>query len=319
MSDEYRIEPLTEDRLDLLVPLMEDAFGLAVNRRLFDWKYRENPAGPAIGNIAIAAATGEVAAFYGMIPETYRWGPDTRLVYQSCDTMTHSRHRRKGLFKTLALRTYADAQRDMPDFFAFGFSGPMSTPGFLRMDWKIIFEVPHRFKPRLLCRLSAGRGGGAVDRSDAVSPTLLALMQANEARRAASKVYDADYLRWRLSNPAARYEYLVDGDGAYAIYFRSAGFTFVLDFWESSPNAGRAVAAALAAIGAEVGSKGLLTMCQRGGVLDRQLRRYWFLRNDLGRGPASARTPMIVFGKPPAPEAEGPAGWDVTPVDFDSY
>jgi hypothetical protein len=317
MSEAYRFEPLAPDKLDLLVPLMRDAFGMEVDRKLFDWKYRENPAGEAIGNIA-RAADGEVAAFYGMIPEIYRWGSRTQRIYQSCDTMTHSRHRRRGLFKKLALRTYEEAERADPSFYAFGFSGPMSTPGFLRMGWKIVFEVPHRFKPRMLCRLRLGTRSSRANMLERPNEPLFEMMQANESRRDVSKVYDRDYLRWRLDNPAFRYEFLVD-DGAYAIFSRSTGFTFLVDFWETAPRAGRAIAQALDEIGCATGSKGLLTMCQAGGTMDRLVRRYWYVRNSLGRGPASATTPLITYGAAPDDRAEGASGWDIGPLDFDSY
>ena len=115
MSGEYRIEPISEGRFPSLIPLMHDAFGDNVDVEFFRWKYFKNPAGPVIGNIALAENS-EVAAFYGMIPEVYRWGGETLRLYQSCDTMTHSRHRRKGLFQRLALQTYAEGAAADPNF-----------------------------------------------------------------------------------------------------------------------------------------------------------------------------------------------------------
>ena len=66
-ADAYTIEPLVPELFNQLVPLMEDVFGGAPQTALFDWKYLQNPAGPAIGHVA-RSATGELAAFYGMIP-----------------------------------------------------------------------------------------------------------------------------------------------------------------------------------------------------------------------------------------------------------
>jgi hypothetical protein len=107
-----------------------------------------------------------------MIPEIYRWGIEQRRIYQSCDTMTHSGHRRKGLFQLLATRTYDEARAADPGFFAYGFGGPTSTPGFLKMGWRVELELPYLFQPFPLTkvRLFGGRaecGGGAVGAAQA--------------------------------------------------------------------------------------------------------------------------------------------------------
>lgn len=315
MSQGYKIEPLTNELLPLLVPLMEDVFGGNPRTALFDWKYRNNPAGPAIGHAA-RSASGELVAFYGMIPEIYRWGTINRRIYQSCDTMTHSRHRRKGLFQLLAKATYVAAAEADPGFFAIGFSGPMSTPGFLKMGWTAPFDIPHRFKPRLLAQLGALGGRGPIA-SDEMPAELPYLMRKREGKRTNSKSFYPEFVSWRLSSPSVRYSYLID-DGAYAVFKRSPGFVYLLDCWEDGPGAGKQVMAELNREASSRDSRGLLTACQLGSDCDLMLRRYAFFRNPFERGPASERTPFIVFGAPPVPEATSAAGWELTSIDFDS-
>jgi hypothetical protein len=318
MPAEYQIEPISDSTFGRLIPIMQDAFGETVERRLFDWKYRDNPAGPAIGHVAITQDTGEIAAFYGMIPEYYRWGTKSSRIYQSCDTMTHSRHRRKGLFSRLALRTYEQAQKASPDFFAFGFGGPTSTPGFLKMGWTVAFEIPLMFKPRLLGFRRHTASLGRVSALNELTPELISSIKKSRAAHQNSKVFSEDFIRWRLSNPSKAYKYLVDTNGSYAIFYEAGGFTFLFDFWEETPGAGSALARALDH-SLPSGSKGLLTLTQRGSQLESQLGRYWFIRNPLRRGPGSARTPFITYGTYPASVAQGAAGWHITPFDHDSY
>jgi hypothetical protein len=315
MAENYSVEALTSDLFGELVPLMEDVFGGAPQAELFNWKYLRNPAGPATGYIARSAA-GEVAAFYGMIPEIYRWGEKTQRIYQSCDTMTHSRHRRRGLFQLLARQTYAAAQAADPAFFAIGFSGPMSTPGFLKMGWANPFDIGHRFKPALLAHLGSLTGSGPEVQAG-IPQHLFALMARNEAQRRNSKSYYLDFVAWRLSTPAIAYHYLID-DGAYAIFKYTPGFVYLLDFWEEAPGAGAAVIRSLNRAATLPGSRGLLTACQPGSVPAAMLARYMFLRNPFNRGPASEKTPFITYGSAPVPEAECSAGWQITAVDFDS-
>ena len=96
--------------------------------------------------------TGKVAAYFGMIPEMYRFGSDRRCVYQACDVMTHSSHQRRGLFRQLALETCRQAESRDPKFFATGCSGAATTHGDMRLDGDVHFAPPFYSTPRGLCR-----------------------------------------------------------------------------------------------------------------------------------------------------------------------
>lgn len=97
----------------------------------FRWKFLENPSGTFFGFVAVEINSGEIGAYYGVIPE--RWYVDgvETVIYQSCDTMTHSQHRRLGLFQMLALHCYTEL-RKQGSLFIIGFSGKQSTPGFTK-------------------------------------------------------------------------------------------------------------------------------------------------------------------------------------------
>ena len=315
---DYAIEPLDPARLADLAPLMKDAFGDTVDGGFFQWKYNDNPGGRAIGHIARHRPSGELAAFYGMIPELYRWGSERRRVYQSCDTMTHSGHRRKGLFQLLARHTYAGAQADDPGFSAFGFGGPTSTPGFVKMGWQVAFEVPYRFRPFPLTLLSSAASKRAkVRRLGQIDDQVVAMIRSNFAERAHGLEASDDFIRWRLANPLRRYQYWVDDDGAYAISYRNGDLLLVLDFWEASAGAGRHVWDAVRAESLSPRTKGVLTFAQPGTAYDRRLRDYGLLRNPFGRGPAADKIPFITLGDFPGESSF--SDWSITPFDHDSF
>ena len=318
MSVDYVVEPLTAATFSELAPLMQDAFGDTVDSSFFNWKYLDNPAGPALGNIARAGPGGEVAAFYGMIPENYRWGKHTNRIYQSCDTMTHSRHRRRGLFRLLALETYRAAETADPRFFAYGFGGPTSTPGFLKMDWRIEFELNHFFRPYPLTLLPGRRRHARkVRRLDGPTDELVAMIRASSAGDVNSIDKTDAFIRWRLANPRRRYEYLLDDAGAYAIYYRAGGILFLFDFWEREPDVGAVVWNELRRASLSPRSKGVLTFAQRGTGLQKRLKRYGFIRNPFRRGPGADTIPFITYGESPC--GRGPESWSITPFDHDSY
>lgn len=317
-NSDYSVEPLDPARLADLAPLMKDAFGDTVDGSFFEWKYRDNPGGRAIGHVAHHRASGELAAFYGMIPEHYRHGASTRRIFQSCDTMTHSSHRRKGLFQLLARHTYAAAQAKDPEFCAFGFGGPTSTPGFVKMGWRVEFEISYRFRPFPLTLLPSAAGNcSSVRRPPALDRALVAMISSNFAGRGHGLAGGEDFIRWRLANPLRTYQYWVDDDGAYAIGYRKGELMLLLDFWEATRGAGRHVWEAVRVESLTPRTKGVLTFAQRGSPYDRLLRKYGLLRNSFGRGPAAERIPFITYGHPRADA--GSNGWSITPFDHDSF
>src|SRR5260221_5465906 len=184
------------------------------------------------------------------------------------------------------------------------------------MNWRIEFDIPYLSRPRLLNFGSRWRLGRPCSVTAQVTDDLVSLIRENEARRAHSKVMDEPFIRWRLANPMRAYRYAVDPGNGYAIFYRSGNLLSVFDFWEASRGAGRRVMRAVVEASSASGVRGCLTFCQTGSPLYEQLRRYGFLRNPFGRGPASATIPFITFGNFPH---GGPESWAITPFDHDSF
>ena len=135
MSEEYRFERISEERLGDFVALAKNAFGISYSieqcRDIFGmgaWgkKY--------VGFLAYNTQTGEPAAFYGIYPCVAEIDGRQVLVAQSGHTMTHTGHRKKGLFYRLAGETF-DLARQEGVAFVFGFPNASSYPGFMKLGW----------------------------------------------------------------------------------------------------------------------------------------------------------------------------------------
>src|ERR1019366_8164946 len=105
----------------------------------------------------------EVASYYGSIPQVFSVNGEKQIIYQTCDLMTHSNHRRKGLFQLLAAHCYSYL-KEQDKFFLTAFGGDQSTPGFLKFGWQHITDIVNYFYPRQFLFLSGFReSAGIVD------------------------------------------------------------------------------------------------------------------------------------------------------------
>lgn len=88
-----------------------------------------------IGYLALDDSNNEPSAFYGVYPIIISYDNKDYLVAQSGSTMTHPKHRFKGLFINLATETYSLAKRENVSF-VFGFPNINSYSGFKnKLNW----------------------------------------------------------------------------------------------------------------------------------------------------------------------------------------
>ncbi|MGB3008016.1 MAG: GNAT family N-acetyltransferase, partial [Chitinophagaceae bacterium] len=105
--DQYDIEEFTSAHFPLLKLLYKNAFNTDVRIEEIESRFNTNAlGGPVIGFIAIHKQTQVPSAYYGVFPFKAIIKDEIVQAAQSGDTMTHSHHRRKGLFATLANLTY---------------------------------------------------------------------------------------------------------------------------------------------------------------------------------------------------------------------
>jgi hypothetical protein len=127
---DYTVIPLNAESILHLYTLHERVYGKACPAGYFHKKY--NTAYTGTGFIGfIALYNTEPVAYYGVIPMFVSIRNSPVLAAQSCDTMTHPAHRKKGLFTELAMHTFALA-KEQGIHFIFGFPNQHSYPGFIK-------------------------------------------------------------------------------------------------------------------------------------------------------------------------------------------
>lgn len=161
----YRFERLSEVNFSDLEKLFCAVYGDDWDKMDVRNKFDTEPFGlKHIGFLAYHVETGEPAAYYGAFPLQVRLGGRTLMAVQSGDTMTHPSHRGKGLFVSLAGRTY-DLCRELKIDFVFGYPNSNSYPGFIKyLKWKHLYDMVgwNRLIPTLpLAKISRRAGFGA--------------------------------------------------------------------------------------------------------------------------------------------------------------
>ncbi len=322
MAD-YRIEKVAPENFSMLIPLMKDCFGMTVNIDYFKWKYLQNPAGNFIGFVAIENASNEVAAYYGVIPQKFWIMGKEQTIYQSCDTMTHSKHRRKGLFQQLALHCYNDIKLHHT-FFIIGFGGGQSTPGFIKFGWKEIFKFRYYFKPKILCKINSIGKILTNNIAEVVDTTALQALLNDvdgEAKNFSSK--NLAHLKWRITNPNHQYKVISfcknNVPEGYTIYYIESQKVFLFDFYFKTKTAEKNLLKYLSKAVVENDLKGIVAFCQEDGKQSKILKTNFYCTNPFSQGPLCERVPFIIFANEKTMEdCKNAASWQVNAYDHDA-
>lgn len=160
IAEEYAFERVLPAHYPLLLELYSDAFNAHPSLQEINKRFNTTNLGcELIGFIAIHKKTNEPAAYYGVFPHQAIAEEKVLLVAQSGDTMTHSAHRKKGLFVILARLTYKECLKNNISII-YGFPNENSYPGFIKhLDWKqldtiIRYDLKLSFKTFPLSKLS---------------------------------------------------------------------------------------------------------------------------------------------------------------------
>jgi hypothetical protein len=302
---------------------MKDCFGMNVDLSYFQWKFVNNPAGFVLGFIALSEE-GEVAAYYGAIPESYMISGQLTTIYQSCDTMTHSRHRRKGLFQQLALHCY-DYLRAENKLFVIGFGGGQSTPGFIKFGWQHTFDVRNYFYPRIFSFLRMSSDITSVseitDYADIADIVLRSNQQAEIHSHKTLEVF-----KWRLANPLYKYKVIAykpnpadQNYSSYLCYYIATNKVVLFDFHFQDSRAAKALMGYIKNIKLGSDAKGIIAFCQENSHYSRTLQKCGFLNNPFSKGPLSARTPFIFYTSDEGMKRYNvPGKWLINSFDHDA-
>ena len=313
--EEYRIEKLAVDRFELLIPLMKDCFGINVNIDYFKWKFIDNPSGQFVGFVAFHQKSNELAGYYGVIPEEYSIFNKRKIIFQSCDTMTSSKHRRKGLFQKLASHCYQFLEENH-ELNVIGFGGEQSTPGFIKLGWKHLFDVKYLFVPKLFCFTSVFSNFKDVR-----------IVKAEEVYHLNQQKGDAnihsfrtlEQFKWRLNNPLHPCITVKYKDDSYLSYYFSDGKIFLFDFYFSTTFSGRKLVNYLKKEVLKNKAKGIITLAQYNSPFFIQLHKRGFFHNPFSKGPLNTKIPFIFLTQENGIiDFSNSSNWNVSPYDHDS-
>ncbi len=214
--------------LDLLGATLGD--GPAGERRpdLFRWKHFDNPFGPSF--MLVAEADGRIVGLRAFLRWRFRAGHRAVDAVRAVDTATHPAHQGRGIFSRLTLEAL-DALRDEVDL-VFNTPNEKSLPGYLKMGWHIVGNVPISLRVRRPVRFVLGvrsidgetgdrRQRPAVDAEPAASVlrdddrVASLLERAFQQDTRLSTPADLAYLRWRYgAAPLLDYRAVtVEGEG----------------------------------------------------------------------------------------------------------
>lgn len=319
MNSEYTIYKLLENNFDILIPLMQDCFGMQVNIRYFEWKYKNNPIGFVEGYYA-KHSNGDIAAYYGVIPELYNINGNKRIIYQSCDTMTHSNHRRKGLFQKLALHCF-ERLKDEQKMFLIGFGGGQSTPGFIKFGWQEIFRIRYYFYP-VQFKLFQFLKYTAVDEiSDYKTIEHIALLSNSGANIYSDK--SAEIYQWRVSNPLHQYKTIAvkgrkNDYESYITYYLEDDKLVLFDLYISDSYSGKNLFNFLKSQLTSA-HKGIVSFIQENSNSSNILLKYGFISNPFNQGPLHEKVPFIFYASEDEMNLfKTPKKWQINSFDHDA-
>ena len=163
MISDYTIQPFSFDHFPLMEELFLSAFKTKIGFDSFIKKYDTRNLGhEVIGFLAIHTSTQEPAAFYGVFPLKVLINGEVVLAAQSGDTMTHKKHRKKGLFVHLAKITFEECVKKRIGLIfgqpnAYSKHGLINSLKFVHLDDVIRYDLKLKLKtfplPKLLHKL----------------------------------------------------------------------------------------------------------------------------------------------------------------------
>ena len=324
---EYKIEKIGSSEFDKLIPLMQNCFGMDVDVTYFKWKYCDNPAGELVAYVA-KNEKNEIVGFEGSIPEKYYVNNELKVLYQSVDSMTHSAHRKQGIFKKLSFACYDEMKRSN-NFFILGFGGKDSTLPLIKFGWKQLFDIYYYFRIPVQARLKITKNWKKqeyrihnVERLDELIP----VNTINYLDYQIRKLFDETILKWKLSNPRYQHQikgiYIKEKLMGYVIYYLFNNKIMLYDaaFNKENYEAEKILFSWLDHFMLENKYQGILSISQKNIYYSKLLKRNNFMRNTFPLGPLKDVIPyMIITDYSNMEFYSDSKNWAIVPYCHDSF
>ena len=119
----------------------------------FRWKHLENPFGRSF--MLVAECDERIVGFRALMRWRFAAGDRAIEAVRPVDTVTHPDYRGRGVFSALT-RMALDSLHGEVDL-VFNTPNPNSLPGYVKMGWQVVGDVPVRVRIRRPARFLAGR------------------------------------------------------------------------------------------------------------------------------------------------------------------
>ena len=187
----------------------------------FRWKHLENPFGRSY--MLLAEADGTLVGFRSFMRWRFDLGGESVRAVRAVDTATHPDYQGLGIFRQLTTTAIEElrAEADL----IFNTPNDKSLPGYLKMGWRRVADVPIRVRVRRPIRflrhvrtrhdpaVSAARVKEPAPSIDAAWSEAAALASWRDGHRLATE-RDEAYLRWRYADaPLLPYRAVEEREG----------------------------------------------------------------------------------------------------------
>ena len=300
----FDFTPVGQNNFSELQEMFRACFNQLPQKNYFEWKFLQNPAGKAVG--FVAHHEGNVAGFYGVIPEYFMVDGEKTLIYQSMDTMTHPDYQRQGLFTGLATKTFEHLIERDGEVFVIGFPGMNSYRGLIKSGWKDIIWINLIFLNRVLFKgrnLFGKTSDISFEKIDKFDHSFKSYFENKTYEKGKIlRLLDEEFLNWRLSNNHL-FEYKIVklsreneivGFLVYNLLEKQRCFIYHLDFAEDDFYE-KYLTDVCRYLFEASGSHVVYTFEHTQPFLNNVFKKKGFIKNPFGKGPFSFRVPFLGF------------------------
>ena len=209
--------------LELLVSAMGHGSLGGRTREFFAWKHLDNPFGRSL--LLVAEHEGRIVGLRAFMRWSFRVNGRLVPAVRAVDTATHPDYQGQGVFSKLTLAALEELSSEAD--FVFNTPNSKSRPGYLKMGWRVVGDLPVRVRVRRPARFVRGlrdlrRGAIAVGTEPRIdAPTaaesftdevaLTNLIQSTRHSKLLSTAHTAETLMWRYGR-APQLDYRAVGD-----------------------------------------------------------------------------------------------------------
>ena len=200
---------------------------------LFAWKHDENVFGPS--PMWVATEAGRVIAFRAFMRWEFERGGRVLRAVRAVDTATDPDYQGKGLFTRLTMLGLDEMRADGVDF-VFNTPNSQSRPGYLKMGWREVGNVPAAVRftgptgalAAIRSRLPAERWSQPLGVGETIDEWLARGGVAGrrpepvDVREVRTRVDDA-FLHWRFGGSLLHYQVVDNGEAAIIVRARRRG------------------------------------------------------------------------------------------------